>query len=282
MSDAFRRAPSGQVSLCTEAFGDPGSPAIILIMGATASMMWWPDQLCQSLAAAGRFVVRFDHRDTGASTTLPPGPAAYDIADLSDDAIAILDAYGVRRGHLVGMSLGAMVAQAAALRRPNRISSLTLIAAEPLGGAEVPQGRISPAFLEHFSLLDDVDWRDDAAAASFLFRVAELSAAPGRGADRPANARRIVREIARAASLRSAFNHATIAGDIGDLDLRDITQPTLVIHGAQDPIVASTNGEAIRRQIPGATLHILPEAGHELHSEDLSTIARLIIDHTAE
>jgi pimeloyl-ACP methyl ester carboxylesterase len=106
----------GNLRFHTESFGDPTSPAILMIMSATASMLWWPDQLCRSLAATGRFVVRYDNRDTGQSTTQEPGPPRYTMDDMADDAVAILDGYGIGEAHLVGMSLGGMIAQLAALK----------------------------------------------------------------------------------------------------------------------------------------------------------------------
>jgi pimeloyl-ACP methyl ester carboxylesterase len=123
------------VELCTESFGDPYQPAILLIMGAAASMLWWPDELCRRVAAAGRHVIRYDQRDTGWSTSYPPGQPGYSLDDLADDVIAILAAYGIERAHLVGMSLGGMLAQIIALKYPGRVSALTLIASSVFGPA---------------------------------------------------------------------------------------------------------------------------------------------------
>ena len=272
---------NGPVELFTQALGGPGDPPILLVMGATASMMWWPDRLCEALAGGGRFVIRFDHRDTGASTTNPPGAAAYAVGNLADDVLAILDAYGLRRAHLVGMSLGAYVSQLLALRNPDGVASLTLIAAEPLGGKDAPGPAMSAEFLAHFATLDDIDWQDEEAVRAFLGRIAELSSSQARGVDRAMTDERISREFARSPNLRAAFNHATIGGDLDRWDLRRIVAPTLVIHGAHDPVLPLANGEAIARQIPGARLHVLPEAGHELHGDDLHVIAAQILAHTA-
>src|SRR5687768_7284627 len=96
----------GGVELFTEHAGDPADPALLLIMGAMASGVWWPEELCRRLAAPGRFVIRYDHRDTGASTSGEPGPIDYGVEDLAADAVGILDAYGIARAHLCGMSLG--------------------------------------------------------------------------------------------------------------------------------------------------------------------------------
>ena len=105
-----QRITANGVDLCTESFGSPADPALLLIMGATASMIAWPDAFCEKLAAGGRFVIRYDSRDTGRSTVYPPGTPPYTLEDLADDAIGVLDAYGIDRAHVAGMSLGGMIA----------------------------------------------------------------------------------------------------------------------------------------------------------------------------
>src|SRR5918997_4413010 len=94
------------VTLAADSFGDPADPAILLIMGGGASMDWWEDEFCERLAAAGRFVIRYDHRDTGQSTAYEPGAPGYTGTDLADDAVGVLDAYGLASAHIVGMSMG--------------------------------------------------------------------------------------------------------------------------------------------------------------------------------
>ena len=116
------------VELCAEAFGDPGDPAILLIMGSSASMDWWEDAFCERLAAGPRFVVRYDHRDTGRSVSYEPGSPPYSMSDLVADAVGVLDAFELSRAHLVGMSLGGAIVQLVALGSPDRVASLTLIA----------------------------------------------------------------------------------------------------------------------------------------------------------
>jgi pimeloyl-ACP methyl ester carboxylesterase len=151
MSGSARTIEHGCLSFATEAFGAPTAPAILLIMGATASMLWWPDELCHSLADAGHFVIRYDNRDTGRSTTQQPGPPAYTIADMADDAIAILDGYGLARAHLVGMSLGGMIAQLAALKYPHRVRSLTLISSSAFDEDDLDLPPMDPGLLAHFA-----------------------------------------------------------------------------------------------------------------------------------
>ncbi len=121
------------ITLCTEAFGNPGTPAILLIMGACVSMLGWDDRFCRRLADGGRYVIRYDNRDTGRSVTCEPGKPQYTLQDMADDAVGVLDAYRLGRAHLVGMSLGGIIAQLVAIRRPERPATLTLIASTPHG-----------------------------------------------------------------------------------------------------------------------------------------------------
>src|SRR6266513_5214255 len=95
------------VELCTESFGEPGGAPILLVMGVGGSMLWWEEGFCRMLADGGRFVIRYDHRDTGRSVTDPPGRPGYTGADLTADAVGVLDAYGIAAAHLVGVSAGA-------------------------------------------------------------------------------------------------------------------------------------------------------------------------------
>src|SRR5918999_2189576 len=115
------------VELCTEAFSDPGNPPILLIMGTGASMLWWDEAFCRMLADGGRFVIRYDHRDTGRSVTYEPGHPEYTGADLVADAAGVLDAYELPAANLVGVSAGGGIAQLLALDAPDRVLSLVLI-----------------------------------------------------------------------------------------------------------------------------------------------------------
>src|SRR5215216_4844313 len=108
------------VELCTEPFGDPAHPPILLVMGTGASMLWWEEEFCRMLADGGRFVIRYDHRDTGRSVSYEPGRPGYSGADLVADAAGVLDAYGIPAAHVVGLSAGGGIAQELALDFPER------------------------------------------------------------------------------------------------------------------------------------------------------------------
>src|SRR4051794_21135043 len=128
------------VELCTEAFGDPAHPPILLVMGMGASMLWWEAGFCRLLADGGTFVIRYDHRDTGRSVTYEAGRPGYSGADLVADALGVLDAYEIPVAHLVGVSAGAAFAQLLALDHPDRVSSLVLVSSSPAlpGDRELP------------------------------------------------------------------------------------------------------------------------------------------------
>src|SRR5690348_18492069 len=103
--------PVNGIELCADTFGEPSDPALLLIAGGASSMDWWEDEFCRRLAAGGRFVIRYDHRDTGRSTSFPAGAPPYSDVDLAHDALGVLDNLGVHRAHLVGLSMGGLLAQ---------------------------------------------------------------------------------------------------------------------------------------------------------------------------
>ena len=118
----MRRVEVGGVELCVDTFGEEGDRPMLLIAGASASMDSWPPELCERLAAGGRFVIRYDHRDTGQSVTYPHGEPGYDGRDLVNDALGVLDALGAETADLVGISTGGGIAQVIALEHPDRVA----------------------------------------------------------------------------------------------------------------------------------------------------------------
>lgn len=278
----MRLVNHGGVSLATQSFGRPGNPAMLLVMGATASMLGWPDELCSALAERGLFVIRFDHRDTGQSTTVPPGMAAYAVEDLASDAIAILDAYDLDSAHIVGMSLGGYIAQILATEHSERVTSLTLIGSEPLGWDGEPLPQISQAFLDHFGALATLDWSDPGAVADFLVQSGRLCSGTSAPFDEDRERARVGRVLSRTESPASMFNHAalTMRKDWTGR-FRDITCPVLVVHGEIDPILPVENGRAIAAGIGAASIAILPGIGHEIPLRIVPEIADRIAGHVA-
>ena len=154
-----RMIEANGVALCAESFGRPADPAVLLIMGLGGSMLWWEDDFCRVLADRGRFVIRYDHRDTGRSTTYEPGRPGYTGADLVADAAGVLDAHEVAAAHVVGVSAGGGLAQLLALDAPGRVRSLVLISTSPATPGERSLPGPSAAF-GRFVASASVDWSD--------------------------------------------------------------------------------------------------------------------------
>jgi len=269
------------VKLWTEAFGDSGDPAVLLIMGATVSMLGWDERFCQQLASGGRYVIRYDNRDTGRSVTYEPGKPQYTLQDLVDDAVGVLDAYRLVRAHLVGMSLGGMIAQLVAIRRPERVATLTLIASSPHGPEDPDLPPMAEKVQSYFAGARDVDWSNEASVVDFLVRGTQVISGSARPFDEAAARDFVVREMGRASNYASRGNHALISSDRWRERLGVIRVSTLVIHGSDDPVLPVGHGVALAREIPGASLLTLEGMGHELHPADWDTILRAIMRHTA-
>ena len=269
------------VELCTEAFGDPGDPPVLLIMGIGASMLWWEDGFCRMLAGAGRYVIRYDHRDTGRSVTYEPGRPDYTGSDLVADPIGVLDAYGVPAAHLVGVSAGGAFAQVLALDHPDRVLSLVLISTS----AAVPGDRALPAPTEEFSRFvtgTEVDWSDAGSVIEYLVAYQRVLAGGRRPFDEGAVRELVRRDVERARDPAAAQNHDAIPDDDRALGpLSSIAVPALVIHGTADPMFPPEHGEALAQAIPGAGLLALEGAGHGLERTDWEKVAHAILEHTA-
>src|SRR3954465_7181709 len=277
-----RMVEANGVELCTEPFGDPADPPILLIMGLGASMLWWEEGFCQLLADGGRFVIRYDHRDTGRSVTYELGRPGYSDADLVADAGAVLDAYEIPAAHLVGVSAGGALAQRVALEQPNRVSSLVLIstsAARP-GGPELPPPSDE---LGRFMSTATVDWSDAESAIDYLVGYSRMLAGGRRPFAEAPMRSRVRRDIERAHDLRAAQNHNALPeNECFSGTLSSIAAPTLIIHGTADPLFPIEHGEALAQEIPEARLLPRDGAGHGVDRADWKTIAGAILAHTAE
>ena len=276
-----RTVTAGPVSLLSEAVGDPADPAVLLIMGAMASGIWWPEELCRRLAARGRYVVRYDHRDTGGSTTGPPGHIDYSVEDLADDAIAVLDAYQIERAHLCGMSLGGYLAQMIALKAPARVASLTLIASERLAAADPEMPGISQTVLDYHAQAAALDWSDRAAVLDYQVGAWRLLNGSAHPFDEEHIRQLAAADLDRTPTPLSAMNHAMLAGGEAWLGrLSEIAVPALIIHGTEDPVLPYPHALALVSALKHATLVTLAGSGHELHPADWDRILDSIEHHT--
>jgi pimeloyl-ACP methyl ester carboxylesterase len=249
-------------------------------MGLGGSMLWWPDGFCGLLAGHGRFVIRYDQRDTGRSTTYEPGRPGYTGKDLLEDAVALLDAYRLAGAHVVGVSAGGALAQLLALDFPRRVRSVVLISTSPAvpGDRNLPPP--SAAFVE-FARSSTVDWSDGDSVIDYLVAYARVLAGEDRHFEE-AEARDLARrEVARAHDVAALQNHELLEDDdTPRKPLSSVEAPTLVIHGTADPMFPLPHGEALADAIPGARLLALEGAGHGVQRVDWDTITQAIATHT--
>jgi pimeloyl-ACP methyl ester carboxylesterase len=269
------------VELCTESFGDPADPPILLVMGTGASMLWWEEGFCRMLADGRRFVIRYDHRDTGRSVTYEPGHPGYTGADLVADAAGVLDAYGIPAVHVVGVSAGGAFAQLLALDFADRVLSLVLISTSPA----LPGERGLPPPTDEFARFvtsAEVDWSDAESVIEYLVDYSRLLAGGQRPFDETAARELARRDVERARNSAAAQNHDAIADDGRSREpLSSITAPTLVIHGAADPMFPLEHGVALADEIPDARLLTLERAGHGVDRADWETIVPAVVERTA-
>ena len=267
-------ADLGDVKLCYEVFGDRADPALLLVMGLGTQMIAWHDEFCAELARRGFFVIRYDNRDVGRSThyrdVKPPGPLellmrrpkqlAYTLDDLADDGIRLLDHLGIERAHVVGASMGGMIAQGMAGRHPDRVLSLTSIMSTT-GSQRVgrPALRVYPFFLGRRP-----DGREEyveralkvfglIGSPGFERSEDDLRDIAGRSHDRDPSSSGTQRQLA-----------AIMAAGDRTANLRNIKAPTLVIHGTKDRMVAPSGGKATAKAIDGARLDLVEGMGHDL------------------
>ena len=270
--------------LCVQTFGARDDPAILLIQGGAGAMDWWEDDFCRRLAAGPRFVVRYDHRDTGQSTTYPPGAPGYTGRDLADDVLAVLDALRLPSAHLVGLSMGGAIAQVVALDHPDRVRSLTVIATSPVG--PVPDGTELPPMTDELAATfaagdPDPEWSDRAAVVEYL--VDSFRPYAGSGPFDEAGLRDVAeRVVDRSRNVASGSNHFVAEpGAEPTRVLGDLAAPTLVVHGAEDPLFPLAHGRALARLVPGAELLVLDHMGHELPRSTWDTVVPAVLAHTA-
>lgn len=267
------------LQVCTEYFGIENNPTILLIAGATVSMLFWDAEFCKRLSEKGYFVIRYDNRDVGKSTFYEPSEAPYNIIDLTEDAISILDGYNIEKCHLVGLSLGGLIAQIAAIKHPTRINSLTLMSTGPWGDSEPDIPEMDSRILDFHAQRDKVDWKDEEEVVNYLIQGSELMA--GRKRFYKQKHEKLIRsEFNRAGNFISMFNHATLGGGEEYWNkIHEIKQPTLIIHGTDDRIWHYKNALLLMKNIRNTSLVTLERTGHELNFEDWDTIIKNIDSH---
>lgn len=290
-----RTIKSGDIELWSESLGNPADDCVLLVMGANASGVYWPDELVALLVQGRRRVLRYDHRDTGRSSRRDFAEYPYGVADLARDAIAVLDGHDVRTAHVVGLSMGGTIGQLLAIDFRERLQTLTVMMTAALDVDFV--GNIHRALKGDPS--PDGLPTPDPAVLQVLARRAE----PVR--DRSAEVTRRVEEwkalcggelpfveddfkrweeraIAHAGTHMHPIAHAMASPvpTTRGVELRTITTPTLVIQGARDPLNPPPHGRHLADLIPGARLVEIPGLGHALPTAVHQRLVDLILDHT--
>ena len=263
----------GDVEIAFEEFGEPGDPAMLLVMGLGVQMLGWDDELCRMLAAEGFRVVRFDNRDVGRSTRYDgPAPdwaalasgngssATYLLDDMADDAVKLLDHLGIEAAHLVGASLGGMIAQTLAIRHPERVPSLASIMSTT-GDRSV--GQPHP---EALGALFNPPPNDREGIAEWAVQNWSVIGSPAYEADEEALRKRARASFDRGYNPRGVGRQlaAIIASGDRTPALRELSLSSLVIHGEEDPLIDVSGGKATAAAIPGADLTLIAGMGHDL------------------
>jgi pimeloyl-ACP methyl ester carboxylesterase len=278
----------GRLRLCYETFGSRDAEPLLLVMGLSSQMLLWDDEFCERLADRGFWVIRFDNRDVGRSTILRDAPvpkqwqlvvrdpraAAYALEDMAGDAVGLLDHLDVGSSHVVGASMGGMIAQLMAIEHPDRVRSLVSIMSTT-GDRRVgrPHPRMAIRLLRRPArdragyIEDHLETYRQIGSSAFDFEEARKRERAGRCFDRGVHPAGGARQLA-----------AILTAQDRTPRLREIGVPTTVIHGDADPLVNLSGGRATAAAIPGARLLVLPRMGHDLPRE----LWPQIIDAVAE
>jgi pimeloyl-ACP methyl ester carboxylesterase len=280
-----QRVDVGPVELVYETIGDPAGEPLLLVMGLGMQLIHWDRELCELFAGRGFRVIRFDNRDAGLSTKVDapvpnvmrlmaglPARVPYLLDDMASDAFSLLDHLGIERAHVVGTSMGGMIAQMMAIRRPERVLSLGSML------STTGDRRVGTPKLRVWSLLMRRAPNDRTEYISYFIRIFRLIGSPAY----PADTER-VRELAAATYDRGHHPAGTarqlaaiLASGSRTAGLRRLDVPTVVIHGRSDPLVPVRGGIATAKAIPGAELVTIPGMGHDMPRELWPTFVEAI------
>jgi pimeloyl-ACP methyl ester carboxylesterase len=284
-------ATVGELEFCYETFGSATAPPVLLIMGLASQMLLWDEQFCEQLASRGFRVIRFDNRDVGRSSLLrgaaiptrwqllrrSAGKAAYTLEEMAADSVGLLDDLKIGAAHIVGASMGGMIAQLVAINHPDRVLSLVSIMSTT-GNPRVgkPQPRMMMRLMrkaqrEREAYIEDhIETYRAIGSKQYDFEEAYKRERAARLFERgvyPAGSARQLGAVASAADRTEA--------------LAGVRAPTTVIHGDADPLVDVSGGRATAEAIPGARLVIVPGMGHDLPRALWSEIIDAIVENTA-
>ncbi|MCE7002397.1 alpha/beta fold hydrolase [Kibdelosporangium philippinense] len=261
------------VELCFETFGNPADPAILFIDGASASMLWWETEMCEQIAHGGRFVIRYDNRDTGKSTSYPPGQPGYAYTDLAADALGILDTLGIERAHIVCRSMSGGIGLIIGVDHPDRVQSLTFVSTST-GEEGLPAA-------EGLTFPEEPDLTDSQAVVDYVVASAKACSGGSPYFAETATRALVERDVARARNMASTLgNHYAMSFDGSSRDFSAVKASTLVVHGDHDPVCPLPHGHALHKAIPGAKLLVLEGAGHDLPKPLWDVFVPALLRHT--
>lgn len=280
-----------------EIYGDESAPPLLLVMGLGGQLTLWPIELVEALVARGFRVIRYDNRDIGLSTKFEAAgipnlrgmiwrslfgltaKAPYSLGNMAEDGVQLLDALGIDKAHIVGASMGGMIAQHIAFSHPDHVLSLTSIMSTT-GNRRLPRARPEAMKI----LMDRPRTADAATMVEFGVRAARTIGSPAYPAEENRLRTRVQRDFER--SFSPAGLTRQMAAIIADGDRRGrlatITAPTLVIHGEADPLVPVEGGKDTAANIPGAKLKLIAGMGHDLPVQLVDEIADAVAEHSAK
>lgn len=267
------KARNGAVELEYETFGDDRPETVLLVNGLGSQMTRWPEAFCGKLVARGYRAIRFDNRDTGLSTWFKPGDR-YTLKDMAADAMAVLDAAGVRAAHIAGVSMGGMIVQRIAIDYPSRVLSLTSIMSAPSGDVVA-----TPEAMAVISNPPPDPAADYEAFVAHGVKNARTIGSPDYPWTDEELRARVVAEHARAFNPAGVGRQRQAIGADGDrtAELRGLQVPTVVLHGEADPLVQPVGGRETAAAIPGAELRLIPGMGHDLPPALYDTVVDAIV-----
>ena len=284
-------ATANGIEIAYDTFGDPADPAIVLVMGLGCQLILWHEDFCEMLVERGFHVIRFDNRDIGLSTKIEDGPqpnpmaammgdnstASYTLVDMADDTAGLLDHLGIEAAHFVGVSMGGMIVQQMAISYPDRVLSIVSIMSTT-GDRSVGQPRAEaiPALMAPAP-------SDREGSIEFAIQMFKLIGSPGYPMDEAE-----LRDLVTASYDRSHYPVGFMRQLVGVLAsgdrteaLRSVKLPTLVIHGADDPLITVDGGRATADAVPGAKLMEVPGMGHDFPRQLWSQFVDAIAENAA-
>jgi pimeloyl-ACP methyl ester carboxylesterase len=287
---------SNAIRIAFDAAGDPKAVPLLLIHGLGMQLTAWPDEFVDGLVDLGFYVIRFDNRDCGLSTKFSqagtphlglawlkskvgwPLKSAYRLDDMAEDALGVLSALGVARAHVVGVSMGGMIGQILAARHPARVLSLTsIMSSSGRRGLPGPVPALRQALLRHLGKAEDSE-----SAVDQVVGLLQAIGSPSYPTPEKQLRRRVTRSLRRSTCPAGAMRQwiAVVASGDRSALLETIVVPTLVIHGAADPLVPLACGLDTAERVPGARLEVIEGMGHDLPAQLAERLLALIDAHT--